>query len=180
MKTGWRIILIALLQTLALAGMVGAKQWTLSTGRPVVLDLRPVDPRSLFSGDFVILNYDINRLAINSIQVDKEEIFRRQPIYVRLIEKEDRWQAVSAHPDLPLAGDDEVVLRGQVEWINSAEIRVKYGIEAFYVPEGKGRDIEQAIRRTKVKAEIAVGDSGRAVLRALIIDGEYRYNDPLF
>ena len=179
MTAGWRILLIALLQTLALAGMVGAKQWTLATGRPVVLEVQPIDPRSLFSGDYVILNYDISRLAKSNLEGDNQ--FRRDaPIYVRLVETEGRWRAASIHSDMPEAGNGEIVLRGKVEWTNRSQIRAKYGIEAFYVPEGKGREIERQIRSAKVQAEVVVGDSGRAVLRALIIDGKYRYDDPLF
>ena len=179
MAIGWRIILIALLQTLALAGMVGAKQCTLSTGRPVVLEVRPVDPRSLFSGDFVILNYDINRLA--KANLDGEKQFRRDArIYVRLAQNDGRWQAASVHQEIPETSAADIVLSGKVEWANRSQIRVKYGIEAFYVPEGKGRKIEKQIRGAKVQAEVVVDSRGRGVLRALIIDGKYRYDDPLF
>ena len=50
------LALVVLLQTAALVGMVAIKQRTLITGTPVLLKTEPVDPRSLFRGDYVILS----------------------------------------------------------------------------------------------------------------------------
>ena len=47
MNVGLRIAIIVAMQTLALWGMVGMKQYTLATGNPVVLKTQPIDPRSL-------------------------------------------------------------------------------------------------------------------------------------
>ncbi|HSL23474.1 MAG TPA: GDYXXLXY domain-containing protein [Vicinamibacterales bacterium] len=53
-------------------------------------------------------------------------------------------------------------------------VTVEYGIDAFYVEQGRGRQIERDIRAGKpVFAEVAVASSGRARLRTLII-GEGR------
>ena len=62
MRTGLGIALAAGLQTLALVGMIGVQQYTLNEGTPVLLETEPIDPRSLFRGDFVILNYAISDL----------------------------------------------------------------------------------------------------------------------
>jgi uncharacterized membrane-anchored protein len=48
-----------------LAAMITDKQWTLNTGTPVVLQTEPVDPRSLFMGDYARLAYPINRLRLD-------------------------------------------------------------------------------------------------------------------
>jgi uncharacterized membrane-anchored protein len=53
MSLGLRIVILIALQTTALLGMVGIKQYTLSTGTPIVLKTEPIDPRSLFQGDYV-------------------------------------------------------------------------------------------------------------------------------
>jgi uncharacterized membrane-anchored protein len=56
---------------------------------------------------------------------------------------------------------------GQLDAVN-----VDYGIDAFFLEEGRGRAIEHAIRSGKpVFAEVAVASSGRARLKALIADG---------
>jgi len=58
------MLIIVVVLTLTLVSMVAKKQYTLNTGALVVLKTTPVDPRSLFRGDYVRLNYDINRLSV--------------------------------------------------------------------------------------------------------------------
>ena len=62
-KKYWVLLtVVALVQTLALVWMVGARVSLLSSGREVVLETVPVDPRSIFRGDYVRLAYKISRL----------------------------------------------------------------------------------------------------------------------
>ena len=56
MKLWLKISLLATAQVAALAAMIADKQWTLNTGTQVVLQTEPVDPRSLFMGDYARLN----------------------------------------------------------------------------------------------------------------------------
>src|SRR5690606_26923443 len=61
-RTLWLgIALVALLQAGALLWMIWDRASLLANGREIVLDVVPVDPRSLFRGDYVILGYDISR-----------------------------------------------------------------------------------------------------------------------
>ncbi|MCY2937868.1 MAG: GDYXXLXY domain-containing protein [Planctomycetota bacterium] len=43
-----------------------------------------------------------------------------------------------------------------------------FGIEAWYVQEGQGKELEAATREKKVLAEIQVAPSGKARLKGLI------------
>ena len=43
-----------------------------------------------------------------------------------------------------------------------------FGIEAWYVREGQGKELEAATREKKVLAEIQVAPSGKARLKSLI------------
>ena len=52
------VILVAFLQTAALAWIVYDRVSLLEDGREVVLKNVPVDPRDLFRGEYVILNYE--------------------------------------------------------------------------------------------------------------------------
>ncbi len=47
---------------LFLVGMIAAESTPLLFGETITLRVRPVDPRDLFRGDYVILNYDINQM----------------------------------------------------------------------------------------------------------------------
>ncbi len=48
--------------------------------------------------------------------------------------------------------------------------RIEFGIESYFVEEGKGRDIERAIRDKKVSAEVALTVDGKAALKGLKIE----------
>ena len=58
------IAAVAVGQALVLGWMIWDRTSLLANGREVVLDVVPVDPRSLFRGDYVILGYDISRYAL--------------------------------------------------------------------------------------------------------------------
>ena len=56
-------ITIVIMQIAVLGVMIGNRVCLLDTGVKVLLKCEPVDPRSLISGDYVILNYEISSLA---------------------------------------------------------------------------------------------------------------------
>jgi uncharacterized membrane-anchored protein len=59
-------------------------------------------------------------------------------------------------------------------------IRVDYGIERYYVPEGEGRDLEQARSDGQLSIAARVSDSGQAQIRRLFVDGKPVYEEPLY
>lgn len=74
--------------------------------------------------------------------------------------------------------DGKINLQGRIRQIYSYGggylLTMHYGIDAFFVQEGHGRQIEQALRASnnRVFAEIAVASSGKARLKNLIINGK--------
>ena len=62
---------------------------------------------------------------------------------------------------------------------NAAAVRVKYGIESYFVPENTGSDLEQATRTGAVKAVISVDRDGNAAIKGLIVNGT-RHDETLF
>lgn len=189
MMKKYRIPLLAavvVLQTAGLVGMVALKQHTLATGTPILLQTRPVDPRSLFRGDYVILNYEISTLDYRDVEGD-DGFERHDTVFVVLRKGEEFWDAVSIHREMPAPGPDSVVIRGEVQygglWIDGESrdgINVDYGIESYFVPEGEGREIELPRNEGKVSIQVAVDDSGAAAIKAILIDGEVRYEEKLF
>ena len=73
MKTGLKLIIVVALQSLAILAMVGGKVQTLITGDLIILRTVPVDPRSLFRGDFVRLRYEITRLAVDEVSFELDD-----------------------------------------------------------------------------------------------------------
>ncbi len=49
--------LIVVFWLLIFSGFIAYKEYTLRTGTEVILKTMPVDPRDLFRGDYVTLNY---------------------------------------------------------------------------------------------------------------------------
>lgn len=61
-----------------------------------------------------------------------------------------------------------------------SQVRVKYGIENYFVPEGEGRAIERPSAGEKISIEVAVDRCGNAGIRAVLINGKPRYVERLF
>jgi len=188
-----RIAVVVVLQTLALFTMIAMKQWTLNTGTLVVLETQPIDPRSLFRGDYVRLNYKISELKPQALAGDNE--FRRHDLLYLVLEPGDPyWQPVSVHRRSPSLGGDQVAIRGEVQYINhrgrfdgaANEIepiqvmQVRYGIESYFVPEGEGRVLERPQPGEVVSLRIAVDKAGNAGIKAVLVNGEARYTERLF
>lgn len=172
------------LQSLALMAMVGMKQWTLSTGTPIVLELRPIDPRSLFRGDYVRLQYAINGLAPN-LPGMPDVIQPHDTLYVTLRQDGDYWKPTAVHTTRPEPSAGEVVIKGEAPYGARKQFRtrtviVRYGIEEYFVPEGEGRRIERVPRGSKVSVVVAVDSNGDAAIKALQVDGKIRYEEKLF
>ena len=172
-------LIVAALQTSALAYMIVERASLLKNGREIVLDVRPVDPRSLFRGDYVILSYgDISRLPKDLLESIPDRK-KAMTAYVTLKKSSDGWQpsAVSArYPDK--VASDEVVLKGRFR--NKWSGQIDYGIENFFVPEGEGKELEKLIRAGQLKAVLAAGGNGAIGLKALEVEGQRRYDQPLY
>jgi hypothetical protein len=86
-------------------------------------------------------------------------------VYVALVPDSDgrHWSGgpVSVRP--PAGGKH---LRGTIV----APGRIEFGIESYFVEEGKGKEYERAIRDRRLSAELAVTADGLAVLRGLRTD----------
>ncbi|MEE9195166.1 MAG: GDYXXLXY domain-containing protein, partial [Alphaproteobacteria bacterium] len=114
MKTGLKLIIVVALQSLAILAMVGGKVQTLMTGDVIILRTVPVDPRSLFRGDFVRLRYEITRLKGDEVSFQLDDLHPGRTIYVRLREEEGAWGAVSVHGEHPGPAADFKVIRGRI------------------------------------------------------------------
>lgn len=176
--------LILLLQITILAIMVLNSYVVLLWGEEISLEVVPVDPRSLFSGDYVQLDYTISRLDLQKVPHDfnPERVKPGQPVYLSLTEQKGVWEPAS----LTLAShkvQNQTYLKGKVRYIYEAPdplaeqskerepalttlLSAEWGIEQYFVPEGKGLEIERKIREGKVYAKVAVW-RGKARLTGL-------------
>jgi uncharacterized membrane-anchored protein len=170
------MFLVAGLQSAALGYMIFDRAQLIAHGREIVLDTRPVDPRSLFRGDYVILNYgQISRLP-REIAKDPNET--RDTVFVTLRKDTEDWRPVSVSDVYPeVVVSEDVVLKGVQEPFSS---QVRYGIESYFVAEGEGKRLEKLIRKGQLQVVVAVGPDGRAGIKGLVVDGKRIYDEPLF
>jgi uncharacterized membrane-anchored protein len=179
------LVLVAL-QIALLAAMIARRVHLLRTGRTVLLRCEPVDPRSLLSGDYVVLNFSISRFSRDEVKrlacaadpgerCGEVKLRHHDRIYVAL----DPTPGAPTAKAVAIARDPErlrrypVVLRGTVrESFNPAwtpSLQVRYGVEQYFVPQHEGRRIEGQLGKTWV--EVAVASSGESAIRRLFISG---------
>lgn len=206
-----------------LGGMLVTHAYPLWVGQEITLRVvRPIDPRDLFRGEYVILRYHLSRLRLDTGEGASGEEgntpatrptettvavlgdwlqkaqqgtdegteryywrsrlasrLRDKTLYVQL-EAGQTYRAVSVS-DKPVEG--KMNLRGRArdvddwDWNRKRRIevtlRLDYGLEAYFVPEGKGRQIEDRMRRSDdMRAVVAVAPNGQARLKELLIEGK--------
>lgn len=156
------------LQVAWVLGTVTLQEATLRSAPTVLLDTRPVDPRDMLRGDYVILSYAISQIPWDKFQPPlTNQPPAGTPVYVALEKRGTFHEAasVSLTPPVPKAG--QLVLRGSVEhsWQNGS-VRLHYGLERYYVAEGTGNP------QGKLTVEAAIPKSGQATIKEVFVDGK--------
>ncbi len=172
---------------LIFSGFILYKEYTLRTGTEVILKTEPVDPRDLFRGDYVTLNYEISTLNLEEIQVEDPYFEYNDRICLALELENGYGVPKKIYKNPP---DDELYIKGTVkeliyDWGEDEEeltneeprlkeLRIEYGIESYFVPEGRGREIEsqQWTGREGVDVKVVVDKYGNAVIKSLLINGK--------
>ena len=168
-------IVVVSCQFLVLGGMIAKQVHLLRTGDVVLLKCQPIDPRSLFSGDYVILSYTISRFTKEQFQQlnhDGEDFKQKNSIYVALQAGEESkfWNAAAvSHDRKKLKAEYPVVIKGSVRarW---QQYQIRYGVESYFVPQFEGRRIEREISNASV--EVAISNSGESGIKRLFIGAQ--------
>ena len=176
-------LIVVALQVGLLGYMVYERESTLRYGEVVYLRTMPVDPRDPFRGDYVVLNYEINRLPLEL--VDKSVRDKKgkggTKVYATLrTDARGVAQVTGVHSDPPSSG---LFIRGRLpprnDWrwnTGQHQIAIEYGVEKLFVPQGKGLEIEQQRGtrndwQTAMEVAVTVNRAGTAVIR------DYRWSD---
>jgi len=182
-------LLIIVIQIFSILGFSFSQEIILRTGEEVILETTPVDPRDIFRGEYVNLRYGISTLTSDQCCFEflehdqREEVDYGQTIYVYLEPFEEQWIANKASTSKKgKSNPAHVLIRGKITSIESncpntipddtckeKEYSIDYGIESYFVPEGKGQEIEQA---NELKVIARVNSRGIAKISNLIVNGE--------
>lgn len=197
----WGLVLAGILMTVLLAQIVMERVAILTDGAEVRLATAPVDPRDIFRGDYVILNYRISTLSLEDLTDTPEAFTEGGLIYVSLKEGANGiWEPVSAAPALPGQTAGVVTIRGRITSLSQTgpvtatgeaprpledaagiRLRVDYGIDQYFVPEGTGPALEADRNEGKVSVLVAVAENGNAAIKGIVLNGgDPVYLEPLF
>ncbi|CAM3988878.1 GDYXXLXY domain-containing protein [Bordetella muralis] len=153
----WRtaVVLGGLILVLAVVNhTIWQRETLLTQGRVVVLQLAPVDPRSLMQGDYMALNFAVGDQLRPSF--DPDGVAKRPTDgYVVLVPDGDGVaQRVRTQADAQPVAGNEIALRYR---IRDRDVRIV--TNAYFFPEG------QADRYARARyGEIRVGDDGTGLL----------------
>jgi len=179
-----RAVLAGVTCLLILSGMIVGHAWPLWTGRLVTMRVVPADPRDLFRGEYVHLDTVANQVYRQGDTKAQGQSWA----YVRPLDRvfeQSRAGSVAYVQLVPSASGDyvpksvsltpqsgELNLRGRTRYRGETFLALDYGLDAFYVQEGRGRQIEDAIRQHRnVQMQVAIAASGQARIKTLLIDG---------
>lgn len=182
-----RALGLALLSTIFLLGMIGNEQVRRTMGEEIVLRTRPVDPRDLMRGDYVALEYEVERVRVADLPtaVDSKGWRKDDDLFLALRKDEfGEWRAYSLTREKPTRQDGETILRAtyvRAEGFGDAqktptEVLLDIGADRYFSDKKGAKALEDMAREQgPLDVILSVGADGRAVIKGLQIDGEKRY-----
>ena len=149
-----------LLELIAIFGLFIPYEMRIKLGTPVTLRTVPVDPNSLFRGDYVMLGYE----AGNEVPVNPESMTE----YVVLAPKDEIYERVRISVTKPELKEGEVCLIGQHQY----DRIIFPDIAQYFVEEGLGRELEQARNAHRLLVDASIDSSCHGIIRGLRLGPE--------
>lgn len=173
-----KFISAVVLQIVVILSIIIFKLSILSGGTDVMLKIVPVDPRDLLRGDYVTFEYEIS--SVESYYARYDNIRNGDMVYVLLYPNGKYYGVRTIQKNKP--ADGVLYIKGRVDRggeesqadfgaypsFGGTNLHVVYGIEEYFIPEGKGRNIN--FWNTDVAARVSVDDNGNAVLKSLYVN----------
>jgi uncharacterized membrane-anchored protein len=166
LKRAWlKYAAIAALPTLALLYAPIVNYSILLFGQRALLETLPVDPRDFLRGDYVMLDYKIADVRPPAAWEGEDLDYGRKgrEVYVSLSLGSDGIASVSSVSEKRPSG---LYLKGRVKEQWSGNFTCDYGLGVYYIPEGTGGTLEEAIKDKKVLADVRIL-RGRGVIKKL-------------
>ncbi len=167
----WGLVAAVVLQVGVLMGEYLNSVYPLWTGREIRLKTVPVDPRSLFRGNYTRLNYEISRITLPEPEKGPYPRFG-EVVYVKLKQGEDGVYVFDSAS--LLQPEKGLFIRGRIQtprWARSNTYQVRYGIEAYFAPKKKALELEKRLRDGGIAVVMLAAD-GKAALKDVIGDAE--------
>jgi len=157
---------VILFQILVLAGVYLGAVYPLWTGKEIRLKTVPVDPRSLFRGNYAQLRYDISNIDASILGVETRPR-NGETVYIRLKSSPDGIYVMDG-AGLEKPAGPAPFIRGRLLALSRGDqqekYEVRYGIEAWFAPKEKALALEKDLRGGGI-ARVMVAGNGKAALK---------------
>ncbi|WP_314979049.1 GDYXXLXY domain-containing protein [Campylobacter rectus] len=158
------IFAAAVFQILAVIAMLAYAYAPIYFGKDILIRTTVYDPRDMFRGDYVRLSYGFAGIY----ELDKRGLSKRRQLHGTEIyavlkqDKDGKYKFDKYSFERPNGG---TFLAGRVDY-NTA----KFGIEAFFMPPKKARQMERDMMEFNATAVISVMDNGKARIKDIVIE----------
>ena len=173
---------VALLQSVAIAGMIYDRASKIRDGKEVVVESGMIDPRDLFRGHYVRLNLTVGNVQKDSITIDRT-FKSRETVYVELAKGEGLyWQAKKLWHERP-ATSDGVFLKGVMLWAPrdaKQPYRISFPFDRYFAPKQRALELEGLQRKRRLGVVLAVSPDGSAHIKGISIDDKRILDAPLY
>ena len=149
----------SIFQVFVLIGMLVSANLPLYFGTEIKIATKPIDPRSLFRGNFVRLDYNLSPIKTN-------KAFKKgQKIFITLKKQKDLFVTNKVSKTPP---PQELYIQCRVTSTTVAEVYFKCAnIGAFFTHKERALKLEKELRKSAV-AVIMVGSKGKMALKNIV------------
>ncbi len=173
MRTG--LFAAVLFQFVVLTGMYVKAAIPLWTGQEIKVKTVPVDPRSLFRGNYARLRYEFSEIDARELK-SEAELDVGDIVYVSLkLNRLKLYEFSGASLETP---QNSIFLRGRISNTRFTRPRsdsdgsdiehyaINYGLDAFFAPKEKALALERDLREGGI-AVLMVASDGRARIKSI-------------
>ena len=161
---------IVVAQALFLVAWAGYHEWVRRAADVILVKGQPVDPRDLMRGDYMTMNYSISSVTLTAPGGTAKSDHRvGDEVWVLLEKRGDYYEVAQASRTRLVPGPAQKLVRGTISYDvfgRSGATRVHYGIEKFFVPEGKGTPSFKLM-----EVELSVSPAHRLYIKRVLLDG---------
>jgi uncharacterized membrane-anchored protein len=142
-------------------GFILMQEYKLNSGEEIYLKTVPVDPRDYLRGDYVILSYEIQSDDKVLNIINKYNLTNGDTLYFIIDKDEHNMGTLSdVSLDKPV---DKLYIQGKVDTNSNTWTGTNIGIHKYFVPEGKGYQIERL--RGDLDVLLSINSFGDAIIK---------------
>lgn len=161
------------IQVLILVGIILYKLIVLGSGTEILLQIQPIDPRDPLRGDYATFSYSISNQPFYDSSIN---IQNGDTVYVPLYKSGKYWISEGlvskSKPERGVFIKGRVVVGGSSGQLSfdsrQGNLNISYGIEQYFIPEGKGRALNNF--NGEAYAKVAIDEEGNSVLKGIYLN----------